>query len=1349
MTSRFGYAGGRRIKNNTNERDSLMLSAKKTRAFLACGLLVAASTATLAAEPLADDYSTHAFVRNAGQYRADVAFVARLRTNQIFVLNDGRILHALPIERTSADSMSAWVVVEGLQGATVAPRGMQVAQQRVTFLRTAVSPPVSGENSYTALEWRNAWPGVVMRLQIVEDRTERVFLVAPGADPKSIALTYDGVHFTLDENGGLIAPAGKGDLTLSAPVAFQDTVHGRVPVEVRYVVDDEGTRVSFEVGAYDEHLPLTIDPVLQSTYFGFDGQSTVSCMAVDPATGDLIVAGYLQGLGVPGVAGGFQSVHSLNKGFVARIDAKLRRVIQATYIGGASPTLIKAVAIHPQSGEIYVAGRTNSPDFPGGGGGARPVLGGSRDDGFVSRFSPDLRQLRQTTFTNQGLKWIWAHDLAISATTGDVYVTGEGLGAGYLLRFNQQLTTQLGRVILEGNNVARAFSVALNQATGDVYVAGATLATVFPQIEGGAETAFQGEGGDGEAVFVARFNADLSQHLQSTYLSDIQMSLQPHVARPSPMLLVHPVSGEVYVAGMSNRTDLPTGGGAQPNFGGGQNDLAISRLSPDLRQKRGATYFGGSGYEEAGDLAFTPDGATVYLTGMTFSSDLPGTAGGAAPSAGGAFVASLSASLSTLHQTTYFTAQGNISGQAIAVHPSTSEVYFGGQCYDGVIETAGGLQSEYEGFSTTFGTGCLARFDALLAGGDDPDPDAFSFADQFAVAPGGPVTSAPIRIEGITAPVIASVTNGSFSIDEAPFDATAREVRRGETIRVRHLAAAGPGIATNTVLNVGSRSDTFTSVSAAGVDSAPDAFAFPARNPVAMNIDIVSAPVTVSGIDAPASISIANGEYSIDGHDFTAAAATINGGQSVVVRHRSAAAAATVTESTLTIGGVSASFRSTTDPVDSSVHPFVFLDVDNVTPDFLAVSDPIVVMGVTVSVPVSVVGGEWSTDGMNFRSDPGVVSNLTPIILRQRSGPAGTTVSATLTVGDQSDHWVLRQPQPGDTTPDAFSFTTVTNATPLTNVVSNDITITGVNVPVWIDVANAHFFDPASGLYLTSGYLSNGATTRLRVLTSRFPGASQIVLVRIGTVNATFEVRNAGGDSVPDPFDFIDQTGVATGIQVTSNALTLSGLIGDTTASATGCELIVLASGTVSGRVVNGSRVILRATSAMTADTTTSCTVDIGGVVDQFRVTTGSRDSTPDAFDFADQNGVAVGAQVISNEVIVSGLVGDTSASATGCELSVNSAAFGAATVRVVNGDRVRLRANASATAGATMTCAIDIGGVTDHFRVTTASPPGGGGSSGGGSSSSGGGGGGAFDPHVLLLLALLVISKGPRLRGR
>lgn len=1183
-----------------------MRSFLKIRALLSGGVLLMAATAGLAAEISVDEVSPPVFMRNSGQFRADVAFVARLRTSQIFVLNDGRVLHALPIAPESTDSVSARVVVESMRGSAAKPIGAEVAASRVTWLQTAATS-ASHEEAYEALEWRSAWPGIDMRLQIADGRTERVFRVAPGADPRRIALAYDGVRFQPDPDGRLVASSGAGGISLSAPIAFQETAEGRVAVDVRYAINEEGTRVTFVVGAYDRRLPLTIDPVLQSTYFGFGGASAISSVAVDPATGDLIIAGQSSGLGVPGAAGGFQSVHVNLKLFVARVDSKLRRVVQSTYFGGGGPGGVEKVAVHPQSGDIYVAGFVENTYMHGTGGGAQPINSLTRSDGFVMRFSPDLRQLLNSTYTNQSRNRVNARGMVINATTGDVYVAGDGDLAGYLLRFNRQLTTRLSRVTLEGNYWTRAFSVDINQATGDVYVAGTTQSTVLPQIAGAAQPSNNGE--EGLDVFVARFNADLSEHLQSTFLSDAQPGSQPVVSRMSPMLLVNPASGEVYVAGWTTLTVDATGG-AQPNACGA-TDIVVTRLSPDLRQRRGATYFCGYSSEVLGAMAFSPDGSRLYIAGDTFSNDLPGTAGGVQPttpfteSSPSGFIASFSASLATLHQATYFVTDAHFLGMALTVHPVSGEVYFGGQCVDGLVETTGGLQPEYLGGFTSFGTGCLSRFDDALSGTPDGEPDPFTFTDQFATPLNADVTSAPVRIEGITAPAMAIVTNGTFSIDDGAFDSTPRDVRRGQTIRVRHTAASAAGISTDSLLTIGTRSDTFTSVTASGSDAAPAAFSFAPKSPVSMDIDVESAPIFISSVDAPAAISITNGEYSTDGQAFTTSPGVIHGGQSVVVRHRSASAPGTSRDTSLTIGGVNATFRSTTDPVDSSVHPFRFEDIDNVTPDFDAQAG-ILVMGINVPVPVSVSGAEWSTDGVNWSSASGTVTNLTLISLRKRSGSAGVTVSATLTVGDQSDEWTLRQPQAGDTTPDPFTFTPVNNAPLLTIVESNDITVTGVNVPVWASVTNGEFFDPVAGEYVTSGYLSNGATTRLRFGTYRAAGSTGTMRMRIGTGEATFQVRTTGGDPTPDIFQFQDVTGVATGSQVTSDPITLAGIIGDSTASVSGCLMSVSGGPFESSTVPvgNGSEIRLRLTASSTPGTTATCTVNVGGIADEFRVTT-------------------------------------------------------------------------------------------------------------------------------------------------
>ena len=49
-------------------------------------------------------------------------------------------------------------------------------------------------------------------------------------------------------------------------------------------------------------------------------------------------------------------------------------------------------------GNVYVAGYTDSTNFPGTSGGAQPAYGGGYYDAFVSLLSADLKQLVQSTY---------------------------------------------------------------------------------------------------------------------------------------------------------------------------------------------------------------------------------------------------------------------------------------------------------------------------------------------------------------------------------------------------------------------------------------------------------------------------------------------------------------------------------------------------------------------------------------------------------------------------------------------------------------------------------------------------------------------------------------------------------------------------------------------------------------------------------------------------------------------------------------------------------------------------------------------------------------------------------------
>ena len=95
-------------------------------------------------------------------------------------------------------------------------------------------------------------------------------------------------------------------------------------------------------------------------------------------------------------------------------------------------------------------------------------------------------------------------------------------------------------------------------------------------------------------------------------------------------------------------------------------------------------------------------------------------------------------------------------------------------------------------------------------------------------------------------------------------------------------------------------------------DSVPNAFTFTDVTNAEPN-EVQQANITVSGINTPATISIVNGEYTLDGGTtWTTANNTVANGVTVTVRHYSSNEYETDVNTTLTIGGVSDTFTSTT-----------------------------------------------------------------------------------------------------------------------------------------------------------------------------------------------------------------------------------------------------------------------------------------------------------------------------------------------------------------------------------------------------------------------------------------------------
>ena len=649
------------------------------------------------------------FVPNAGQWDARAAFAAQTFAGTLFVTKEGQLVYSLPgkpiaedatarrdispaarnphdLHRRPVERTPGWVLSETLvdgkgrarpmsQSTLQAPAGYRPMQASVSYLiGNDETKHAKALNTYERVNLGDMYPGINVQLRATGNNIEKIFTVAPRQDATQINIWVNGANtLELGAQGELIVNTGNGPVTFTAPIAFQETASGeRRAVRVAYALNSEpnttSTSYRFTLGDYDRSQPLVIDPLLRSTYLGAAGLDYATALAVHPGSGDVYVAGTTSSTTntFPGVSGGAQAaLGGLDDAFVSRFSADLNTLIKSTYLGAAGFDQANAIAIHPGTGDIYVAGFTDSTTstFPGVSGGAQGSLGGTYD-AFVTRLSADLTTLIKSTY--------------LGAAATDF-----------------------------------AYALAIHPASGDVYVAGYTTSatTSFPGVSGGAQGA---SGGGTYDAFVSRFSADLTTLIKSTYLGAA-------AADYAYALAIHPVSGDVYVAGntTSTTTSFPGVSGSAQTTTGGANDAFITRFSADLTTLIKSSYLGAAGSEFAYALAIHPASGDVYVAGSTTSpsSTFPGTSGGAQGTSGGgtydAFISRFSADLSTLFKSTYLGATSPDYATALAIHPTSGEVYVTGytsssaSTFPGV---SGGAQGVTGGADDAF----VSRFSADL-----------------------------------------------------------------------------------------------------------------------------------------------------------------------------------------------------------------------------------------------------------------------------------------------------------------------------------------------------------------------------------------------------------------------------------------------------------------------------------------------------------------------------------------------------------------------------------------------------------------------------------------------------------
>lgn len=595
------------------------------------------------------------FEENGGRYPSNVAYAGNVSTGGVFVTTDGKVVHSL---RGKDDRR--WSLVEVLESGPAKPMPGKSSPVTITRFHDSQSGTL---RAFESLRFAAA-PGIMSELRLRQGGVERWFELAPGTSVNGIRVRLDGAKsLVLERDGALRIATGAGDLRLSPPIAWQMSGETKTPVDVAYKV--RGKSYSFTLGAHDPKRTVYIDPLLQSTYVGGSGAEAAFGIAI--GADRVYVSGGTSG-NFPGTAGGAQPVAGSggveSDAYIAAFSLDLTTLLGATYLGGNNTDFGPALLVGEDS--IYIAGNTDSTNFPGTASGPQPAFGGgTATDGFIARLSlnlttlmratyfggPEIEQLHGLALTNDSLYAVgYTASSNIAATTGAAQPALAGESDAVIARFSLDLSTLTRATYLGGTGSDAAFSHPV--ATADsLYVIGSSDSHDFPNVAGGVDDALH-PSEIFSAATVSRLSLDLSQHIQSTYYN---VDFTPWSA-----FSVAEHFGDIFVMGRGRGNGAPgTAGGAQPTWGGGFFDLWVARFSPTLTSVVNATYYGGTDDEEPAHYGLVVSDDAVFIAGTSVSATLPGTAGGfqennaSDPGQADTFIARFSPDLTTLDQATW------------------------------------------------------------------------------------------------------------------------------------------------------------------------------------------------------------------------------------------------------------------------------------------------------------------------------------------------------------------------------------------------------------------------------------------------------------------------------------------------------------------------------------------------------------------------------------------------------------------------------------------------------------------------------------------------------------------------
>ncbi|HEY3296209.1 MAG TPA: T9SS type A sorting domain-containing protein [bacterium] len=384
---------------------------------------------------------------------------------------------------------------------------------------------------------------------------------------------------------------------------------------------------------YVSKLTTGGDSVIFATFLGVGSEQPSS--VISDAQGAVYVAGRISGpCGlVPLTPDAFDTTcEGAGEGFFSRFSADGTALEYSSYVGGSNTDFVEKLGMD-SLGDVYLWGQTHSSDLLVTPDALYPNYSGPYGDGFLMMFHPATSTLDYSTHFPGEL----VYPMAIKAAgRGDVWIGGEVAYGGL------PVTTDAFQASLHGRSDAFVahFDMSANRLLYCSYLGG-TVGT-------GAVEEWTSDilplSGDTVVISGVTMSPDfpVTPDAYDTLWTDYNYK-QFVTMLCLPQTLVHstrlgsPDGGERgYGLAMDLRgsfvVPLITGSPRFPvtadaydlTFNGGNCDIALCRLSHDLRHLEYATYIGGADTDEQWAFLFERSDA-VWLGGRTYSPDFPVT----------------------------------------------------------------------------------------------------------------------------------------------------------------------------------------------------------------------------------------------------------------------------------------------------------------------------------------------------------------------------------------------------------------------------------------------------------------------------------------------------------------------------------------------------------------------------------------------------------------------------------------------------------------------------------------------------------------------------------------------------